>query len=319
MATAARWPQDSVLIYVPPQKSQAKGIETRALSGGSVVTLGEHPAVSADVQGLGRQYERLWRVILLVHPDFQHDDLGLSRAIDVFLREVWGVTPDQCESHIREIARFDYIPEAQREGAVLFKALCEPEPPLWTIYLSAARTVHAEMTMTPREQACRGYLMTLDDNPDQCGETLRARFVNTGSIERRIAEVTEQVEQDIDGLRTILRAVHSELSGARVAPRVRLQELSEKHFEEQARAIFRLYSPAEERGRLTSYQRNFITRNRRRSGRERYRLVEGLRKYDLSDLPRFAPQFNREDPFSEAKLKAIEDEVLGPNREDDEA
>ena len=45
MASAAGWPDDSLLLYVPPRKSQAKGIETGALDKGDVVTLSNHPAV----------------------------------------------------------------------------------------------------------------------------------------------------------------------------------------------------------------------------------------------------------------------------------
>ena len=89
MATAAGWPVDALLLYVPPRKSQAKGIETKALDRGDVVTLGTHSAVSEEVSRLSESYKKLWRIILLVHPKFRHDALALSKAIDMLLLDVW--------------------------------------------------------------------------------------------------------------------------------------------------------------------------------------------------------------------------------------
>ena len=88
MVAATRdWPAQSLLLYVPPRKSQAKGILTGALSNGHVVTLGEHPSVKAEVANLSKRYEGLWRLIVLVEPERARDAIGLSDAIDAFLVE----------------------------------------------------------------------------------------------------------------------------------------------------------------------------------------------------------------------------------------
>ena len=52
MTEAAGWPSDSILLYAPPRKSQAKGIETFAFDKDGVVRLNEHPAVSEKVNEL---------------------------------------------------------------------------------------------------------------------------------------------------------------------------------------------------------------------------------------------------------------------------
>jgi HD superfamily phosphohydrolase len=83
MAAAAGWPVDSLLLYVPPRKSQAKGIETFAFNKAGVVRLGKHPAVAAKVQELGNDYQSLWRLLLLVHPERRREVAALSRAVDV--------------------------------------------------------------------------------------------------------------------------------------------------------------------------------------------------------------------------------------------
>jgi HD superfamily phosphohydrolase len=87
MVEAAGWPPCSVLLYVPDRKSQAKGIETGALANGQVITLGSHPAVADEVAKLSERYRALWRLIVLVHPDYATDMVGLSAAIDAFIED----------------------------------------------------------------------------------------------------------------------------------------------------------------------------------------------------------------------------------------
>lgn len=310
MAHAAGWPTDSILIYVPPRKSQAKGIETRALSGGTLVTLGEHPAVSAEVQTLNTQYKRLWRVILLVHPDFQHDDLGLSRAMDTFLRSVWDINLDMVAGEIKDVARFSYIPESQRHGATLFKALCDSVSPKWETYLSAPRAVREDVTITPHEQAYRAYLMTLDDGTASCAERLRERYPDSGDLEKRVPEHTETAPGNLENVRSLLKAIHQELTAGSVAGSEPDGETTGRDFEAEARAIVRLYIPAEERRQLRPRYREFIQRNRQRTGRERHRVLKRLREYDISKVANFTPYFNREDdPLTAEKLKAIEEDT----------
>jgi hypothetical protein len=83
--------------------------------------------------------------------------------------------------------------------------------------------------------------------------------------------------------------------------------LSKSSFQQQVRAIFRPYIPAAEGGRLRHHHREFIARNESRSATARYRLVNLLKRYDLSDLPQMKPLFNREDAiFTKEKLAEIE-------------
>jgi hypothetical protein len=87
-------------------------------------------------------------------------------------------------------------------------------------------------------------------------------------------------------------------------------ELSKASFEGGCRRIFSQYIPRLERGRLRPEHRDFITRNRSRSARIRFRLLEELSRYDLSDLPGMQPQFNREDDrLTAKKLTEIEQAV----------
>jgi hypothetical protein len=49
--------------------------------------------------------------------------------------------------------------------------------------------------------------------------------------------------------------------------------LSQTQFEQRARAIFRPYIPAEEKGRLRAHHREFIARNKTRSPQARFRTA----------------------------------------------
>jgi hypothetical protein len=83
--------------------------------------------------------------------------------------------------------------------------------------------------------------------------------------------------------------------------------LSQVDFEKRARAIFRQYIPAEERGALRPHYREFIERNKPRSPQSRFKLIGQLRRYDLSDLGGIKSQFNREEEaFTIEKLLEIE-------------
>jgi hypothetical protein len=318
MAKAAEWPVDSLLVYVPPRKSQAKGIETRALSGSAVVTLGEHPAVSEEVESLNRQYERLWRVILLVHPQFEHDDLGLSSAIDTFIREVWSIDPCDCESYIQAVARFVYIPQAQREGAKLFRQLCAPGSAVWSTYLDAATSAHSESTLTGKEQAYRGYVLGLQGASLERRKRLVEEFSDPQALQAQVRERTRSKGEDLDQIRLLLSEIAASLDGNRDAPPVGVvseesAELSATAFESRARRIFRQYTPAADRHRLRPSFRDFISRNKLRSGRVRHRLIQSLGRFDLSETQSMQAQFNRDhsDQETDRKLAEIEQQALG--------
>jgi HD superfamily phosphohydrolase len=115
MAAAAGWPKDSLLLYVPPRKSQAKGIETFAFNKAGVVRLGKHPAVAAKVQELGNDYQALWRLLLLVHPERRDEVNNLSKAVDVLVQELWtnfGENGTGSVDGVHEHGRIDVVQEA---------------------------------------------------------------------------------------------------------------------------------------------------------------------------------------------------------------
>ena len=101
---------------------------------------------------------------------------------------------------------------------------------------------------------------------------------------------------------------HQKLAKLSAIPAV--GSLSKSSFQQQARTIFRPYIPAAERGQLRAHHREFIARNESRSATIRYQLITQLKRYDLADLPRMQPLFNREDPiFTKEKLAEIERQV----------
>jgi hypothetical protein len=82
---------------------------------------------------------------------------------------------------------------------------------------------------------------------------------------------------------------------------------SKEEFDAECRRILGFYIPAVEKGRLRSNYKDFIDRNRARTPSGRYKILEHLRKYDLSNLAGFEARFNRErEELTEAKLKEIE-------------
>lgn len=123
---AAGMPEESLLLYVPPRKSQAKGILTGALMDGVVVTLGDHAAVSREVTDLSKHYLDLWRLIILVHPDHALDAIGLSDAVDAFIGQQFPNrrcdTPEMM-SAIERCCWFQYIRPDMRAGARMYANL----------------------------------------------------------------------------------------------------------------------------------------------------------------------------------------------------
>lgn len=98
---------------------------------------------------------------------------------------------------------------------------------------------------------------------------------------------------------------------ATAPPKTFREFLSKADFRSECIRVFLPYVPPYLPRRIPQHQRDFIARNECRSGRARFRLVESLRRYDLSTTPSIAPQFNREHSLglSEKKLRQIEAEV----------
>ncbi|MBS0379461.1 MAG: hypothetical protein JSS29_13310 [Proteobacteria bacterium] len=87
--------------------------------------------------------------------------------------------------------------------------------------------------------------------------------------------------------------------------------ISKAAFEAGCRSIFRGYSPAAEQGALRQEHRDFITRNSDRAATMRLKILQILRRYDLTDLGAIQPQFNREHSrLTAKKLLEIEQSVV---------
>ena len=220
MAVAAGWPIDSILLYVPPRKSQAKGIETLAFDADSVVRLNEHWAVKEKVKELGRDYQNLWRLLVLVHPYYSADTINLSNAVDVLvgrLRTICGGKESDiglhepgCIDAINKAAWFSYIQKERRDVAHRLLALASDpitkETPHddWHLYLEAAvRSTENETTPPMVDHAERAYLLREivslhpraavvgDDALEDAVRIIRTQYPGPGSVETLQVEGTD--------------------------------------------------------------------------------------------------------------------------------
>jgi hypothetical protein len=84
-------------------------------------------------------------------------------------------------------------------------------------------------------------------------------------------------------------------------------KVSKKDFQEGCRRILRQYVPPTEGRVLRSHYLDFIVRNQERAPEQRFRILEELRKYDISTSGSFQPHFNREPSLlAERKLRQVE-------------
>ena len=75
-----------VLIYVPPLKTRAKGLDTRALfpSGQDIlIKLGDHPDLVEKVREINEDFRRLWKLLVFLHPDEYNDWRLKSKIADL--------------------------------------------------------------------------------------------------------------------------------------------------------------------------------------------------------------------------------------------
>lgn len=193
MADAAGWPKDSVLLYVPPRKSQAKGIETGALDGGAVVTLGTHSAVHEDVKQLSKAYANLWRIIVLVHPKYAADAVGLSNALDALLEGLWPtIDLNAVADGLQDAAWFPYIPRLERKAAERYKTLVSTSIPDWRTFLSAGRETSTG-TVSTKEHALRALLLLKIQAKGGTAEMMRDNFGDPNSLFDRTSEIEKQL------------------------------------------------------------------------------------------------------------------------------
>ncbi len=193
MASAADWPDDTLLLYVPPRKSQAKGIETKALDRGDVVTLGTHSAVKDEVSRLNDAYKALWRIILLVHPKYRQDVLGLSRAVDALVVGLWpNVEMRLAVKGIRDGALFHYIPEKQRLAAHEYCRLIGKKKPDWECFEEAGYDT-TDGTVSTEEHAERAVLLSLINAQGGSADVVKKRFGNPNSLSQRLRELEPRI------------------------------------------------------------------------------------------------------------------------------
>src|SRR5256712_299863 len=140
-------------------------------------------------------------------------------------------------------------------------------------------TKHADDELLPPTPEQTEYLRKQQNQYAKLSVTLRGD--NTASL---VATVTEQ---------TVLKTT-----------------VSKDEFDVECRRIFGPYIPEVENGRLRPYHKAFITRNQSRTPSGRYKILDQLRKYDLSGVSGFEARFNREPKeLTEAKLREIEQSV----------
>lgn len=175
MVEAAGWPTDAILLYVPPRKSQAKGIETLAFDVHSVVPLNQHSAVEQKVHELNLDYQNLWRLLVLVHPEYIHREAELSSAVDALLRRLWTICEGDrvrefewtfgVKKAISEAAWFHYIDRTHREAALRLSKLCgNGKPQLSSIQIGpwleeAVGSVRDGSSLSSTEHADRAYVI----------------------------------------------------------------------------------------------------------------------------------------------------------------
>jgi HD superfamily phosphohydrolase len=198
VAASNSCPEHSLLLYVPPRKSQAKGIETGALADhGTVTTLEEHPAVSAEVESLNDHYRALWRLLVLVHPDYAGDAVSLSAAVDALVeRRMPYVDLDDHKviAALRECAWVRYLPRRERGAALRFCELRDggPDDVPWEMLEEFER--RQDGRGSEHELACGAALAErLVARGGPAALERLAAYAQPGSLEARVKEAREAV------------------------------------------------------------------------------------------------------------------------------
>lgn len=199
MEAAAEFETDSILLYIPSLKAQAKGIETGALDrDGDVITLEDHTAVEEDVKELLRKYSDLWKFLVFVHPSRQGRAVGLSAAVDTLLLNLYSVESSKHErfltrheKDIQSACWFDYIPPIQRPAARIYEKLQEGRPVDW----SAFRRLWNQAVATggnPEDLALHIQAAAkLEETPAAWAALTRA-FPTATLLGKRVRDLTEE-------------------------------------------------------------------------------------------------------------------------------
>ena len=198
MTKEAGLPDDAIILYLPPRKSQAKGIETGALDKGYVVTLGQHDAVSADVEHLGKQYKNLWRMIILVHPAYSKDAPALSKAIDKLVRSIWSekirLTEDSVVTTLRKACWFPYVKTTHQRAAKLYQ--CSTPLQNWLNFNEASETSEDQFDF--EEHCDRAIYIDAVKVNGGCIDDIQRTHNEPGSlksaVDKKVAEMIEGSE-----------------------------------------------------------------------------------------------------------------------------
>lgn len=176
LTAEAGWPEDALILYVPPRKSQAKGIATYALQANTVVTLEKHPAVQNKVEELNKDYKKLWRLILLINPAsaYMRDGVGLSKAIDLLTRKIVAIAENsQGEIEFRPDWRgvlslscwLKYVPPELRLAAQLFSRLSRTSAPKWAAFSYVLqKCAECEYSVESHGHAALAYMCEVNED-----------------------------------------------------------------------------------------------------------------------------------------------------------
>jgi HD superfamily phosphohydrolase len=199
MEAAGEFEQDSILLYIPSLKAQAKGIETGALDrDGDVITLGEHTAVEEDVRELLRKYSHLWKLLVFVHPGRQDRAVGLSAAVDTLVLKLYSIEQSKEERfltrHERDIQNacwFEYIPPVQRPSARIFEQLQVETAVDWASF----RRFWNQAVATggnPEDLALHIYAAARLKESPAAWQTLQASFSTATQLGKRVRDIREE-------------------------------------------------------------------------------------------------------------------------------
>ena len=194
-ADAAELPVDALLLYTPARMVQAKGIQTFALERAGILTLGKHSAVEDKVGPLLKDYQKLWRLMLFVHPEYVEEDLKLSKAVDVLLGDfaaiqsmenAFDTSYGELVPKIIDACWFHYIPRSNRDAASSLVEVIGPDGrPDWEIFMGAALE-GVEGTIDAHEHAARAYLWQRLDaegaQPSDDFDNIRKKYKKHGSL-----------------------------------------------------------------------------------------------------------------------------------------
>ena len=241
MCDAANFRHGSIILYVPGRKSQAKGVETFALNGADMVTLGLHPTLKTKMEELNRDYSELWRFLVFVHPDYSDNWEGISPAVDVLVKDILNTLGKNARSKLKEdvrtvlgeAARGPYVSAKDRQAVKLFLELCSSrkfdEAMAFTFNAVSGQANSGGSSLGSEEHADLAYLLwrVLDERNDDLSEdSVKAgiefeKLCSDGALKDRLKQM-KPLQLEIEGYsgqperkRALLEELAAELRDAK--------------------------------------------------------------------------------------------------------